>query len=263
LDYGHITYQTADGIARITIDRPRKYNAYNSRTLAELRDAYERVARDDDVGVVVLTGSGDKAFCAGGDIEWEAEGNLEGYKADAECKALYAAMRSCLRPTIARVNGYAIGGGNHLAYFCDFTIAAEHAIFGQNGARVGSPAYGWIVGYSVRVLGAKRARELWMLCRRYSAQQALAWGLVNSVVSMDELDAEVQRWCEELLALSPTVIKILKKDFDDEYVQLREFQDSHDYLQEINPNFFASGEQREGALAFLEKRRPNFSKWRA
>src|SRR5581483_3615450 len=202
----------ADGVARITIDRPQKLNAYDAQTLAELRDAYERVREDSSAGVVVLTGAGDRAFCAGGDVRAEADGWLEGRAGEEQVKALYAAMRDALKPTIARVNGYAIGGGNHLAYVCDFTIAAEDAIFGQNGPRVGSPAQGWIVSYLVRVVGAKRAREIWMLCRRYTAQQALEWGLVNAVVPRAELGAEVDRWCSEILSLSPTVIKIVRSE---------------------------------------------------
>jgi 2-ketocyclohexanecarboxyl-CoA hydrolase len=176
---------------------------------------------------------------------------------------LYAAMRESLKPTIARVNGYAIGGGHHMAYICDFTIAADHAIFGQNGPRVASAAQGWYVSYLVRVVGAKRAREIWMLCRRYSAQQALEWGLANAVVPLADLDAEVAKWCDEILALSPTVLKLLKKSFDDEYLPLREAQGiERDYIPEINPAFFTSGEQAEGARAFLEKRRPDFSAFR-
>jgi 2-ketocyclohexanecarboxyl-CoA hydrolase len=174
--------------------------------------------------------------------------------------ALYEAMRLCHKPTIARVNGNAIGGGNHLAYLCDFTIAAEHAVFGQNGPRVASPANGFYVNYLARVVGHKRAREMWMLCRRYSAQQALQWGLANAVVTMAQLDEEVRRWCDEMLALSPTCLKILKATFDDEYLDLR--QRHRDYVKEINPGFFTSGEQGEGVRAFLEKRRPDFSRWR-
>jgi dihydroxynaphthoic acid synthetase len=262
MEYEDILFEKTGAVARLTINRPRSYNAFTSRTLGELTDAYERIGEDSQVGVVVLTGAGDKAFCAGGDVHWEAQGSLQGRRAEEEMKRLYAAMRASLKPTIGRVNGYAIGGGNHLAYFCDFTVAAEHAIFGQNGPRVASPAQGWIVSYLVRVVGAKRAREMWMLCRRYSAKRALEWGLVNAVVPYSELDAEVQRWCDELLALSPTVIKVLKKSFDEEYGQLREIQDSRDFLAEINPAFFASGEQQEGANAFIEKRQPDFLRWR-
>ena len=263
MTYFDITYEFAGGIARITINRPEVYNAFNSRTLAELTDAYEHVRDDPTVGVVVLTGSGDKAFSSGGDVGWEAAGSLVDQRAASETKVLYKAMRECLKPTIARVNGYAIGGGNHLAYVCDFTIAADHAIFGQNGARVGSAAQGWLVSYLVRVVGAKRAREIWMLCRRYTAHQALDWGLVNSVVPMAELDNEVQRWCDELLALSPTALKVLKRTFEEEYVGLRDEQDGRDYLEEVNPQFFSGGESAEGSSAFLQKRKADFSRWRA
>jgi dihydroxynaphthoic acid synthetase len=263
MTYLDITYEVAAGVARITINRPEVHNAFNSRTLAELTDAYVRVRDDPTVGVVVLTGAGEKAFSSGGDVRWEAAGSLVDQRAATETKVLYSAMRDCLKPTIARVNGYAIGGGNHLAYVCDFTIAADHAIFGQNGARVGSAAQGWLVSYLVRVVGAKRAREVWMLCRRYTARQALDWGLVNSVVPMAELDHEVQRWCDELLALSPTALKVLKRTFDEEYAGLRHTEDARDYLDEINPQFFSSGESGEGSSAFLEKRKADFSRWRA
>jgi len=260
-DETDILYTVDDGVATITINRPAAMNAYRERTLVEMTDATTRAARDSDVGVIVLTGAGDRAFCAGGDVHWEAAGGLEARYAEDLVKKLYAAMRESLKPTIARVNGYAIGGGNHLAYFCDLTIASDNAVLGQNGPRVGSPAQGWFVSYLIRVVGAKRAREMWMLCRRYSAQQALEWGLVNAVVPAPELDAEVRRWADELLAMSPTVLKLLKKSFDDEYASLRAAQ-QEDYLPEVNPGFFASGEQSEGARAFLEKRRPNFDPWR-
>jgi 2-ketocyclohexanecarboxyl-CoA hydrolase len=258
-EYGDILFERGNGVARITINRPKTYNAFRGETLQEMTDAYRRIKEDREVGVVVLTGTGEKAFCSGGDVSWEAEGSLEG-EAMRLVKELYEAMRSSYKPTIARVNGYAVGGGNHLAYTCDFTIAADHAIFGQNGPRVGSPAKGYYVNYLARVIGHKRAREMWMLCRRYTAQQALEWGLANAVVPMAQLDQEVQRWCDELLALSPTCIKVLKAVFDDEYRALRDFH--RDYLGEINPAYFASGEQMEGAKAFLEKRPPNFQRWR-
>lgn len=262
MNYEDILFEIDGPVARITINRPKSLNAFNSRTLAELEDAYLRIAKEPALGVVVLTGAGDRAFCAGGDVKWEAEGGLVAGQAEEEVKRVYAAMRNCLRPTIARVNGYAIGGGNHLAYVCDFTIAADTAVFGQNGPRVGSPAQGWIVSYLVRILGAKRAREMWMLCRRYTAAQALDWGLVNAVVPADELDAEVQRWCDELLAMSPTVLKVHKRSFDEEYAALRARQDANDYVEQVNPGFWESGEQQEGARAFLEKRAPDFAPYR-
>lgn len=260
--YEHVIFESGGGVARITINRPEKYNAFNSTTLAELTDAYHRAGDDAEVGVVVLTGAGTKAFCAGGDVAWEADGSLEGHRAATEMLGLYAAMRASRKPTIARINGYAIGGGHHLAYMCDLSIASDNAIFGQNGARVGSPAQGWIVSYLVRVVGAKRARELWLMCRRYDAVTALDWGLVNAVVTPQDLDAEVQRWCDEMLALSPTVLKILKHSFDEEYAQLRDHQTDIDYVATIKPDFFASGEQQEGAAAFLEKRPPDFARFR-
>ena len=257
--YQDILFHKDNGVARITINRPEVYNAFRGTTLQELIEVYQRLKDDREVGVVVLTGAGDKAFCAGGDVNWEAQGSLR-REAGKLMVELYEAMRTSYKPTIARVNGYAIGGGNHLAYFCDFTLAAEHAIFGQNGARVGSPANGYVVNYLVRVVGQKRAREMWMLCRRYTAQQALEWGLANAVVPMAQLDEEVQTWCNELLALSPTCLKILKATFDDEYLGLR--QHRRHYVREINPDFFSSGEQMEGANAFMEKRRPNFIRFR-
>lgn len=260
--YEDILYTSRAGVARITINRPKSYNAFTQRTLDEMTDAYRRITEDLSIGVVVLTGAGEKAFCAGGDIRWEADGAFESGRADDLMKPLYEAMRNCLTPTIARINGYAIGGGHHLAYFCDFSVAADHAIFGQNGPRVGSPAQGWLVSYLVRVVGAKRAREIWMLCRRYPADVALTWGLVNSVVPAEQLDEEGDRWCQEILALSPTVIKLLKKSFDDEYSALRAQQDAIDLLSEVNPRFLESGEQLEGAQAFLEKRKPDFSAFR-
>lgn len=259
--YDDIELEIDEAVATITINRPHALNAFTGRTLDELTDAVRAVDLDSDVGVLVLTGKGDRSFCAGGDINWEADGDFVDRGPDTQMKLLYEQMRSTLKPTIARVNGYAVGGGNHLAYFCDFTIAADHANFGQNGPRVGSPAQGWIASYLVRVIGAKRAREMWMLCERIPAQKALDWGLVNAVVPAEELDAEVRRWCDRLLSMSPTVLKLLKRSFDDEWRVLRESQDA-DLLPEINPGFLSGGEQAEGAKAFLEKREPDFSRWR-
>ncbi|MBI3031814.1 MAG: enoyl-CoA hydratase/isomerase family protein, partial [Candidatus Rokubacteria bacterium] len=209
--YQDILYELKGHVARITINRPKQYNAFTGDTLKELTLAFEGAGTDEEVGVIVLTGAGDKAFCAGGDVNWEKEGGLE--RQVLEPYTLHLTVSRCPKPVIARVNGYCIGGGNHLAYFCDFTIAAEHAVFGQNGPRVGSPASGAIVSYLTRVVGAKRAREMSMLCRRYTAQQALEMGLVNAVVPMEKLDDEVTRWCDELLALSPTCLKVLKASF--------------------------------------------------
>ncbi len=253
-----ILYEVREHVSRITINRPKQYNAFTGDTLKEMTLAFEAAGVDDEVGVVVLTGVGDKAFSSGGDVNWEKEGGLE--RQVLEPYMLHLTVSRCPKPIIARVNGYCIGGANHLAYFCDFTIAAEHAIFGQNGPRVGSPACGAIVSYLTRVIGAKRAREMWMLSRRYSAKQALEMGLVNAVVPMEKLDEEVDKWCRELLALSPTCLKILKTSFVEEFSylfgqgdQLRRYMTTREFWEE---------EQQEGARAFLEKRPPDFSRFR-
>ena len=256
--YNDILYEVKDHVARITINRPKQYNAFTGETLKELMLAFEAGGRDEEVGVIVLTGAGDKAFCAGGDVNWEKEGGLE--RQILEPYLLHLAVSRCPKPVIARVNGYCIGGGNHLAYFCDFTIAAEHAIFGQNGPRVGSPAGGVIVSYLTRVIGAKRAREMWTLCRRFTAEQALQMGLANAVVPMEKLDEEVDKWCRELLALSPTCLRILKASFVEEFSHLMGQGDQ--FRRFITTREFWEEEQQEGARAFLEKRPPDFSKFR-
>lgn len=259
-----IRYDVKDGVAWVTIDRPEKLNAFTPHTIREMTTAFTDAGRDGDVGVIVLTGAGDRAFSAGGDVGVE---NEETFTAgpdafDALVKDLYEAFRECLKPVIARVNGYAIGGGHHMAYVCDFTVASDKSVFGQNGPRVASPAEGWLVSYLWTVVGMKRAKEIWMLCRRYSATQALEWGLINAAVPEAELDDEVRRWCDELLALSPTVLKLVKKSFDDSLAPVREAQDRFKILNQVNPGFFSSGEQSEGAEAFLKKRTPDFSSWR-
>ncbi len=253
-----ILYEVREHVSRITINRPKQYNAFTGDTLKEMTLAFEAAGADEEVGVVVLTGVGDKAFSSGGDVNWEKEGGLE--RQVLEPYMLHLTVSRCPKPIIARVNGYCVGGANHLAYFCDFTIAAEHAIFGQNGPRVGSPACGAIVSYLTRVIGAKRAREMWMLSRRYSAKQALEMGLVNAVVPMEKLDEEVDQWCRELMALSPTCLKILKASFVEEFSylfgqgdQLRRYMTTREFWEE---------EQQEGARAFLEKRPPDFSRFR-
>jgi dihydroxynaphthoic acid synthetase len=256
--FDDILYEKTQHIARITINRPRQMNAFTGDTLKELTLALEDAGRDRDIGVVVLTGSGDKAFCAGGDVNWEKEGGLE--RQALEPYSLHLTISRCPKPVIARVNGYAIGGGNHLAYYCDFTIAAEHAVFGQNGPRVGSPASGPTVAYSARILGHKRARELWMLCRKYSARQMLDWGLVNAVVAYAELDAEVDRWCREILALSPTCLRIVKASFVADVEPL--FGAGDAMRRHILSADFYQNEQQEGARAFLEKRAPDFWRFR-
>ena len=256
--YKDIIYEKKDHVVRITINRPKQYNAMTGDTFNELTLAIEDAGSDGEVGVVVLTGTGDKAFSAGGDVNWEKTAGAD--RLILEPYNLHLTVSRCPKPVIARVNGYAIGGGHHLAYWCDLTIAADHSIFGQNGPRVGSPAGGPIASYLARVIGHKRAREVWMLCRRYTAKQALDWGLVNAVVPMEKLDEEVQKWCDEILALSPTCLKILKASFIDEFENNLGKGDAVRRLV-LTPEFW-SGEQQEGVNAFLEKRKPDFNKFR-
>jgi 2-ketocyclohexanecarboxyl-CoA hydrolase len=254
--YEDILYRKQDGVARITINRPAKLNALTGHTLEELSVALQAAALDHEVGVVVLTGAGDRAFCAGGDVNWEAAGGLERHDWH-----LGRQIVELPKPVIARVSGYAIGAGNHVAYFCDFTIAADHSTFGQNGPRVGSPAGGYAVSHAASIVGHKRAREMWMLCRQYSAKQALEWGLINSVVALADLDTEVARWCEELLRLSPSALRTVKASFR-AHMESYMGRNVSDIVQEFAPDIFTSGEQQEGAAAFLEKRPPDFTRWR-
>jgi len=254
-DYQDIIYTVENGVATIAINRPKRLNAFTGHTLDEMEDALAKAIKDKSVGVICLTGVGERAFSAGGDVEWESDGGLEDLEFDFNRKLV-----KCPKPIIARVNGYAIGAGNHMAYFCDFTVAADHAIFGQNGPRVGSPAGGYVVAHAANVLGHKRAREMWMLCRRYTAQQALEWGLANWVVPMADLDAEVRKIADELMSVSPTCLQILKRSF---YYQMEPVmaKDMPDLINEVKPDYFETGEQQEGAKAFLEKRQPDFSKY--
>lgn len=247
-------------VARITINRPQTLNAVTGRTQDEIWESVDDASRDTTVGVVVLTGAGNKAFCVGGDVKWEEKGGTRrilygGYPTFNEH------VRRCKKPTIAAVKGYAIGGGNHLAYCCDLTIAADNAVFGQNGPRVGSPADGWIVAYLLRVVGAKKAKEIWLTCRKYNAQEALRMGLVNNVVPLDELDEEVDKLSEEILSLSPTCIEILKATFDSEFDYFRSSMGSISKF--MAPDFIDSAECKEAQQAFFEKRKPNFWQFRS
>lgn len=266
--YEDIVSEVRGGVARITIDRPAVMNAMRDVTMRELRDALRSADADSDAGVIVLTGAGERSFCAGGDVRWEREradqrardGDRGGQTSERD--NIYATIRTVRKPVVARVNGYAVGGGFHLTYVCDFAIAAEHAVFGHNGVRVGAITQGWMVTDLARVVGLRRAKELFMLARRYSAGELLGWGLLNGVVPMAELDAAVDGLCEELLAMSPTALRLLKASFEEEFEPLRREQEGRDLLLDVNPGFWASGEPQEGAAAFLEKRRPDFSRWR-
>jgi naphthoate synthase/2-ketocyclohexanecarboxyl-CoA hydrolase len=249
------------GVARITINRPSRLNATTDVTMAEMRAAFDDASHDRMIGVVVLTGAGDRAFSSGGDVSWEAQ---ENYRLVFNSgTAMQKMLRLCRKPVMAVVRGYAIGGGHHLAYFCDFTIAADNAIFGQNGPRIGSPADGYYVAYLTRVVGAKKAREMWMLCRRYNAQQALEMGLANVVVPLDKVDEEVDKWCEEILSISPTCIEILKATFDADTGTIEGAVGAQAVWSNLMyPDFFDGPEVKEAQQAFFEKRPPNFWQFR-
>lgn len=262
-DFQDIIYEKhhrVRGAAWITINRPKAMNSFTGDTLAEMREAVEDVSADPEVGVLVITGAGDRAFCAGGDVRWLQSVQQEGAESAAPMDP-HAGIEECFKPIIARVNGHTVGGGNHLAYFTDFTIACQdHATFSQVGPRVGSPASGHQVAYLIHVVGAKKAKEMWMLCHRYGAQEALDMGLINAAVPHDKLDEEVDRWCTELMQKSPTCLKILKASFRTVYEPLRQ-ESRRDWVKEIAPDFYRSGEADEGKNAFLERRESDFSRF--
>jgi 2-ketocyclohexanecarboxyl-CoA hydrolase len=253
-----VTYETAVGLATITIARPDRLNAFRARTVDELILCFKRAWADADVGVVCLTGVGDRAFCTGGDQKQRAETGDYGPSESGlfEVEALHRVIRDIPKPVIAAVNGYAIGGGHVLALLCDLTIAADHARFGQTGPRVGSFDAGFGTGYLARVVGEKRAREIWFLCRQYDAVEAERWGLANRIVPMGELVAEVRRYADEILALSPTALRFLKQSFNAETEHLA----GNAALAFSGLNLFvATEEAREGVEAFAGKRPPDFS----
>jgi naphthoate synthase len=261
-DYTDIRYETSgDGIAKITINRPEVRNAFRPQTVREMADAFERARRDPEVGVIVLTGEGELAFCSGGDQRVRGD---TGYVAEGEAVGgfdvtdLHVQIRRLPKPVVAMVAGYAIGGGHVLHVICDLTIAADNARFGQTGPRVGS----WDGGFGASVLrdlvGTKRAKEIWMLCRQYDARQALQMGLVNAVVPLDRLEEETVAWCREMLALSPFALRLVKSSFhahEDGYAGLQQL--AHD----ANLLFYGSDEAAEGREAYKQKRKPDFSKF--
>lgn len=258
MSYSDILYAEADGVATITINRPDKMNAFRAQTCEELIDALNRAAWSKEVGVIVLGGAGERAFCTGGDQSAHA-GKYDGRGTiGLPIEEVHSLIREAPKPVIARVQGFAIGGGNVLCTVCDFTIASEKAVFGQVGPRVGSVDPGFGTAYLARVVGEKKAREIWYLCRRYSAAEALAMGLVNAVVPHDELDAEIARWCAEILDKSPTAIAIAKRSFNADT----------DHISGIGAMgmqsvalYYDTDEAREGTNAFKEKRKPEFRKY--
>jgi naphthoate synthase len=256
-----ITYEVDNGLAWITINRPERYNAFRARTVDELIRAFKSAWVSSEVGVVCLTGAGDKAFCAGGDQKQRAETGDYGPSETGlfEVEALHRVIRDVPKPVIAAVNGVAVGGGHVLHVLCDLSIAADTAIFGQNGPRVGSFDAGLGTGFLARVVGEKRAREIWFLCRRYSAAQACEWGLVNKVVPAGQLRSEVRAWADEILQLSPTALQVLKQSFNTDTEQ---FVSMGQMAYSSLKMFTDTPEAREGITAFNEKRAPEFAAYR-
>ncbi len=261
VDYEDIRYEhSGTGIARIMIDRPEVHNAFRPDTIQELIDAFARVRDDATIGCVLLTGAGDKAFCSGGDQRFKERGGYVGSDGLARLNVLdlQRQIRSLPIPVIALVNGYAIGGGQVLQVVCDLAIASDNAIFGQVGPQVGSFDAGFGIGLLARLVGDRKAKEIWFLCRRYSAADALAMGLVNHVVPQADLEAEGVGWATEILAMSPTAIRFLKSAFlvaTDGLAGLQEFAGNATGL------YYTTDEAHEGSRAFLEKRKPDFSKF--
>ncbi|MDZ4723221.1 MAG: 1,4-dihydroxy-2-naphthoyl-CoA synthase [candidate division Zixibacteria bacterium] len=258
--YTDILYHKADGIAKITINRPEIRNAFRPLTVNEMSAALSDARHDQTIGVVILTGAGDKAFCSGGDQKIRGDAGYTDTTGIDQLNVLdfQRQMRTCPKPIIAMVAGYAIGGGHVLHMLCDLTIAADNAIFGQTGPKVGSFDGGYGASYMARLVGQKKAREIWFLCRQYNAAQALAMGLVNTVVPLAELEAETIQWSREILANSPMAIRTLK-------AALNADCDGQAGLQELAGNatllYYMSEEAQEGRNAFVEKRKPDFSKF--
>jgi 2-ketocyclohexanecarboxyl-CoA hydrolase len=251
MDLTDVLYEKTGGTAWITINRPERRNAFRGVTVRELTACFADAWRARAIGVVVLTGAGDKAFCSGGD---QKEHSAGGYQ-DMNVGALHAAIRNIPKPVIAMVNGYAIGGGHVLHVLCDLSIAADTAIFGQVGPKVGSVDPGFGTAYLARLVGEKKAREIWYLCRRYTAAQALEMGLVNAVVPAAELRGETEKWCRELLEKSPTALKLAKQSFNADTEHIGGITELGFAALEL---YYATPEAQEGRDAFLERRPPRF-----
>jgi naphthoate synthase len=260
-DYEDIRFETADGIAKITIDRPEVRNAFRPQTLIEISDALERAREDTDVGVIILTGEGPLAFCSGGDQRVRGD---TGYMEEGaqlgrfHVTDLHVQMRRLPKPIVAMVAGYAIGGGHVLHVVCDLTIAADNARFGQTGPKVGSFDGGFGAGLLANIVGPKKAKEIWFLCRQYTAEEAEKMGLVNTVVPLEQLEEETVKWCREMLELSPFALRLMKASFhaaEDGLAGLQQL--AHD----ANLLFYGSEEAQEGRDAYKEKRAPDFGKF--
>jgi naphthoate synthase len=260
-EYSDIRYEVAEGIAKITIDRPEVRNAFRPETVVELSDAFERAREDTSVGVIILTGEGPLAFCSGGDQRVRGD---TGYIGEGQgvgrfhVTDLHVQMRRLPKPIVAMVAGYAVGGGHVLHVVCDLTIAADNARFGQTGPKVGSFDGGFGASLLANQVGLKKAKEIWFLCRQYDAEQALEMGLVNTVVPLERLEEETVSWCREMLALSPFALRLLKASFNAAEDGLSGIQQlAHD----ANLLFYASDEAREGRTAYMDKRTPDFAKF--
>jgi len=260
-EYSDIRYEIAEGIAKITINRPEVRNAFRPETVVELSDAFERAREDPEVGVIILTGEGPLAFCSGGDQNVRGDTGYieEGQKVGRfHVTDLHVQMRRLPKPIVAMVAGYAVGGGHVLHVVCDLTIAADNARFGQTGPRVGSFDGGFGASLLAKQIGLKKAKEIWFLCRQYDARQALDMGLVNTVVPLEKLEEETVQWCREMLALSPFALRLMKASFNAAEDGLAGIQQlAHD----ANLLFYASDEAREGRGAYKEKRKPDFSRF--
>jgi naphthoate synthase len=260
-EYCEIKYHKAEGIAKITINRPHRRNAFTPLTNDEISDALRDARFDPEIGVVILTGEGDLAFCSGGDQNVRgAAGYVDAATGAQRLNVLdlHRQIRTCPKPVVAMVAGYAIGGGNILAMVCDLTVAADNAIFGQTGPKVGSFDAGYGSAHLARMVGQKKAREIWFLCRQYTAQQALDMGMVNTVVPLAELETTTVQWCREMLGMSPIALRCIKAAMNAD-------EDGQAGLMELAGNatmlFYMSEEGQEGRNAFVEKRPPDFKRF--
>ncbi|WP_170861763.1 MULTISPECIES: 1,4-dihydroxy-2-naphthoyl-CoA synthase [Virgibacillus] len=259
-DYEEIFYEKYNGIAKVTINRPEKRNAFTPLTVNEMIDAFADARDDSDIGAIILAGEGDKAFCSGGDQSVRGHGGYVGSDQVPRLNVLdlQRLIRTIPKPVVAMVSGYAIGGGHVLHVVCDLTIAADNAVFGQTGPKVGSFDAGYGAGLLARMVGHKRAREIWYLCRQYNAEEAYEMGLVNTVVPLEKLEEETIQWCEEMLSKSPTALRFLKASFNAD-------TDGLAGLQQMGGDatllYYTTEEAKEGRDAFKEKRQPNFKKF--
>lgn len=259
-EYEDILFEKFEGIAKITINRPKVYNAFRPQTNMEMLDAMRICRERQDIGVIILTGAGDKAFCSGGDQNYKSRGGYldEDGTPRLNVLELHRAIRSIPKPVIAMVNGYSIGGGNVLQVVCDLSIASENARFGQTGPKVGSFDAGFGSSYLARCVGQKKAREIWFLCRQYTAQEALEMGMVNTVVPFDRLEEETVDWCRTILKRSPMAIRMIKRALNaelDGQAGLMEFAGDATLM------YYIMDEAQEGKNAFLEKRDPDFDQF--